>query len=108
MESKMEARLNRTEASAYLWDRHRLKCARVSLARLASIGGGPRFQRVGPFVFYTPAELDRWAEAKTTPLLTKTSDIPPTGLISTINHPPKRRGRRRKAVPAQTELELEL
>jgi hypothetical protein len=98
-------RLDRSEASAYLWDRHRVKCSRVTLARLASIGGGPKFQRVGPYVFYTPAELDLWAEAKTTPLLAKASDSPPVGLISTAAQPPKRRGRRTKV---STEAELEL
>jgi hypothetical protein len=89
----MEERLGRSEASAYLWQRHRMKCSWVTLARLASIGGGPKFQRAGPYVFYTPTELDLWAKAKTTPLLTKASDSPPVGLISKVETP-KRRGRR--------------
>jgi hypothetical protein len=35
-----------------------------SLAKLACVGGGPPFCKVGPMVLYEPHELDTWAQSK--------------------------------------------
>jgi len=37
-----------------------------TLAKLACLGGGPEFCKVGPLVLYEPAKLDEWALAKIT------------------------------------------
>ena len=35
-----------------------------TLAKLASIGGGPRFRKLGRFPVYTEADLREWAMAR--------------------------------------------
>lgn len=35
-----------------------------SLAKLACLGGGPEFRKVGSVVLYEPATLDAWALSK--------------------------------------------
>ena len=54
--------LNRSEASAYLLDVHGIKRAPATLAKLASIGGGPAFRKAGRIPQYTPQNLDLYAE----------------------------------------------
>jgi len=36
------------------------------LAKLAAIGGGPRFHKIGRFPVYTRADLDLWIEGRIT------------------------------------------
>lgn len=67
-------RLRRTEVPAYLARRHGLIVARSTLAKLASAGGGPRFQKVGRMVLYPLIELDQWSEEKLGPLKRNTSE----------------------------------
>jgi hypothetical protein len=56
--------LRRVEASVYLLEKWGLPCAPATLARLASVGGGPEFHHFGRWPVYTPPKLDVWAEAK--------------------------------------------
>jgi len=51
--------LSRKEASAYLQAKG-LPCAPATLAKLATIGGGPNFRKWGRKVTYSPADLDAW------------------------------------------------
>lgn len=53
--------LNRREASAYIRAKG-LPCAPSTLAKLATIGGGPNFMKFSRNVVYTPAALDDWVE----------------------------------------------
>ena len=57
-------RLRRAEASDYLLSTHGLQVAPATLAKLATVGGGPRFNKVGRFPLYPVTELDIWAVAK--------------------------------------------
>lgn len=66
-------RLRRAEASLYLKEAHGIHRATSTLAKLAVVGGGPRFQRVGRIPLYPIEELDHWAKGKIGPLLTSTS-----------------------------------
>jgi hypothetical protein len=69
-------KLNRAEASAYLRDRHGLKCQPATLAKLATIGGGPVFCKQGArVVIYDCAELDRWAQTRLTKSVANTSQL---------------------------------
>jgi hypothetical protein len=55
--------LNRSEAADYIQSLG-LRCTRLSLEKLASIGGGPDFQKFGNRVVYTAAGLDKWVESR--------------------------------------------
>lgn len=56
--------LRRQEASEYLSERWGVPAARNTLAKLAVIGGGPKFYRFGRFPMYSPSDLDTWAESR--------------------------------------------
>ena len=49
-----------------------------TLAKLRSVGGGPKFHRVGRHIYYNPEEVLRWARSKLGPALSSTSDKCPT------------------------------
>jgi hypothetical protein len=66
--------LRRCEASAYLHDRYGICRAPSTLAKLAVVGGGPRFRHVGRVPIYPVDELDAFAAAITSGLKTSTSD----------------------------------
>ena len=67
-------RLRRTEASSYLKESWGINRTAGTLAKLAVIGGGPRFQLAGRIPLYPENELDRWAESILSPLKSSTSD----------------------------------
>jgi hypothetical protein len=58
-----EPRLSRREASAYLTSLG-YRVAPASLAKYASIGGGPIYQTFGRIPLYRPRDLRAWAEAR--------------------------------------------
>ena len=65
--------LRRKPAAAYLLD----KCGHGSpstLAKLASLGGGPVFRKCGRLVIYDPADLDSWAQSKISGPVRSTSE----------------------------------
>jgi hypothetical protein len=64
----------RADASAYLRNRHGLNYAPGTLAKLASISGGPRFFYGGRFPLYPEAELDAFALSRISDLKSSTSD----------------------------------
>jgi hypothetical protein len=54
--------LSRKEASGYLLSRHGIARAPATLAKLATIGGGPVFRKVNSrLAVYNPSDLDAWA-----------------------------------------------
>jgi len=54
-------RFSRTQASEYLSEKHGVKRAPGTLAKLAVVGGGPKFRKVGTRqVCYDRADLDHW------------------------------------------------
>ena len=64
--------LSRDEAAEYVRARG-LPCAKLTLQKYASVGGGPAFQKFGSRVVYTPAGLDDWIKRKLTKPITSTS-----------------------------------
>lgn len=68
-------RLRRCEASTYLEQRHGLTVAVATLAKYATIGGGPAFKRFGRFPLYEPAALDSWVAQKLGRTAASTSEV---------------------------------
>jgi hypothetical protein len=53
--------LRRDGASRYLLEVWGIRRAPATLAKLAVVGGGPRFHRLGRWPMYGPLDLDAWA-----------------------------------------------
>jgi hypothetical protein len=68
-------RYRRVEASHYLRQNWGIERAPSTLAKLACIGGGPRFETAGRIPLYPEPELDEWARSILSPLKSSTSDI---------------------------------
>lgn len=67
-------RLRRTDASKYLKDQWGIDRKPSTLAKLAVVGGGPRFEHAGRVPLYPVRELDAWAASLLSPLRRSTSD----------------------------------
>lgn len=57
-------RLRRWEAADYLKIIHGIEVAPATLAKWASVGGGPAYQKVNRTPLYPTVELDSWAADK--------------------------------------------
>ena len=57
-------RLRRWEASDYLRLVHGIEIAPTTLAKYATVGGGPAFQRINRTPLYPTSNLDEWAFSK--------------------------------------------
>lgn len=58
-----EAYLSRTELSEYL-AQHGFKVSAKTLAKMATLGGGPEYQRFGNRALYLPSVGIKWAMAR--------------------------------------------
>ena len=67
-------RLRRWEASDYLKLVHGIEVAPATLAKWASIGGGPSYQKSLRTPLYPVGELDRWAADRLGTLMRSSSD----------------------------------
>lgn len=70
-----EVSLTRKESETYLLEKHG-RAGAVSaktLAKLASVGGGPAFRRIGRRVAYMPSDLDAWIDGRSSRLMRNTS-----------------------------------
>lgn len=67
--------LRRAEASAYLRAQYGIRAAVGTLAKWATIGGGPRFHHDGRFPVYALNDLDDWAAARLGNAVRSTSDV---------------------------------
>jgi hypothetical protein len=74
-EIQTKPRYRRAEASEYLKIKHGIILSTSTLASLASRGGGPRFQKDGPFPTYTPEELDAFAARRLSRPVASTSEL---------------------------------
>jgi hypothetical protein len=74
--------LRRREAAQYLHERG-IPCGAKSLAKLAVIGGGPVFRRMGRIPLYEVEELDRWIEAQLSPPVASTTELRATNWFRT-------------------------
>ncbi|MCA3440547.1 MAG: hypothetical protein INF50_09495 [Rhodobacter sp.] len=67
--------LRRWEASEYLRNRWGMYRAPGTLAKLASVGGGPRFAKMGKWPLYSPDDLDAWVQGQIGPTVSSTSEL---------------------------------
>ena len=72
---KKTRRLRRKEASAYLLREWGIARTPATLAKLATIGGGPPFEKDGRFPLHTEEGLDEWARAQLSPLVHSTAEL---------------------------------
>ena len=66
--------LRRAEAAAYLQERYGAYTTET-LAKLACVGGGPRFQKVGSFPLYRAEDLDAWVMSRMSKPVASTSEL---------------------------------
>jgi hypothetical protein len=66
--------LRRKDASEYLQRKYGFG-AGSTLAKLACVGGGPLYHKVGRTVLYTAEALDTWAQARIGAVRRSTSDM---------------------------------
>lgn len=66
--------LRRDQAANYLQDRYGAYTTET-LAKLATIGGGPPFVKFGRFPLYKPEDLDAWVESRMSKLVSSTSEL---------------------------------
>jgi len=67
-------RLRRSQASIYLKEKYGISRTPQTLAKLAVVGGSPKFQYDGRIPLYPTDQLDSWAESILSPLRASTSD----------------------------------
>jgi hypothetical protein len=65
----------RAAASAYLREQWGIERAPGTLAKLAVVGGGPRFRKVGRIPLYAAEDLDGWARALLGEPVASTSEL---------------------------------
>ena len=73
MPTAIDRRLTRREASDYLTERG-YRVAPTTLAKYATVGGGPAFESFGRKPLYTEATLQDWIARRTTGPRRSTSD----------------------------------
>lgn len=66
--------LRRVEASEYLKQRHGIDRRPATLAKYATIGGGPAFRLAGRVPLYSVAALDTWVAEITSAPMRSTSE----------------------------------
>jgi hypothetical protein len=74
MHSGTPSWLRRKEASRYLKEHYNISRTSGTLAKLASLGGGPKFQHVGRIPMYPIEALDEWAQGMFRPLVANTTE----------------------------------
>ena len=67
--------LRRAEAADYLLETHGISRTVGTLAKLAVVGGGPRFRVAGRTPLYAPDDLDAWADSIISPTVGSTSEL---------------------------------
>ena len=82
----------RAAASVYLRESWGVERAPGTLAKLAVVGGGPRFRKAGRIPLYAPADLDAWASGLLGEAVASTSEL---------------RGKRPRNVGSGTETQTE-
>ena len=73
--TKKTRRLRRKEASVYLLREWGISRTSATLAKLATIGGSPPFEKDGRFPLYTEEGLDTWARSQLSPVVHSTAEL---------------------------------
>lgn len=68
-------RYRRNQAVEYIKSQWGLEFRPSTLAKLATIGGGPTFEHFGRWPVYTAEDLDAWVEARLSAKKTSTSAV---------------------------------
>ena len=66
--------LRRAEAAQYVRESWGMPLSRQTLAKWATIGGGPLFRKAGRFPLYETSDLDDWVLKRLGPKQRSTSD----------------------------------
>lgn len=74
--SQWPARMRRGLASRYLAEVHGVQLAPATLAKLACLGGGPRYMKDGLYPLYPAECLDEFAASRLGPLRASSSETP--------------------------------
>ena len=69
-----ERLLRRSEAAAHI-RAYGIPCATSTLAKYASVGGGPLMEKFGPWPMYRPSQLDAWVASKLSKPVTSTNQL---------------------------------
>jgi len=67
--------LRRKQASEYIIKNWNQQASPKTLAKLATVGGGPVFRKAGRFPLYDPEDLDQWAASRIGPRRRSTSEL---------------------------------
>jgi len=67
-------RLRRKEAVAYLFETHGVPIAVATLAKMATVGGGPAITYFGRIPLYALTDLDEWAKKRLSSPVGSTSE----------------------------------
>ena len=67
--------MHRKELSNYLRQRWGIKHAPQTLAKLATMGGGPPFYKAGKTPIYPRSDADEWAKTRLGRLVNSTSEL---------------------------------
>jgi hypothetical protein len=67
--------LRRSEAARYVENKWGYPCSPKTLAKKATIGGGPRFRKAARFPVYEPCDLDDWVRGLLTHRVGSTSEL---------------------------------
>ncbi|MFP1631947.1 hypothetical protein ACLB6G_09440 [Zhengella sp. ZM62] len=67
--------MRRKAAANYIEDQWGIPCSPAWLAKLAVVGGGPRFRKAGRFPLYAIEDLDHWASTRLGQLVSSTSEL---------------------------------
>jgi hypothetical protein len=67
--------LRRKEAAWYMRAKWGIPLSQHTLAKLAVVGGGPLYRKVGRYAAYERRDLDDWAESKIGPKRRSSSDV---------------------------------
>lgn len=67
--------LRRSDAAKHVTDTWGIPLSPKTLAKLAVVGGGPKFRKAGRVPLYDPANLDEWARTKLSSLVASTSEL---------------------------------
>lgn len=74
--------LRRDAAAQYIRDKFSIPCSARTLAKFASIGGGPLYRYSGRFPIYDIADLAAWAKKKIGPRVSSATEH---RLVSDLN-----------------------
>jgi hypothetical protein len=69
--------IERAAAAAYIRETWGIPCAAQTLAKLAVIGGGPEYHKVGRSAMYSHTSLDTWANQKLGKAIKSTAELQP-------------------------------